>query len=137
MTKSFRIRRPALTDIVAHARDDAPNECCGLLVGAGDVIDRAIRARNLHASPTRFLLDPKDHIDALRAQRGSSSSVVGVYHSHPHSAPTPSETDVREASYPEYLYLIVGWSPERPNAETRGYRFEGGVFVEVEVVPVA
>lgn len=131
------VRRAALDAIARHAEEERPNECCGLLVGTPRRIDYARRARNLHASPTRYQVDPADHFAAIRAARADGLAVVGAYHSHPASPPVPSATDLAEALYPEFLYLIV--SPpdrERPVAEIRGYRLLDGRFVEVRIVPV-
>ena len=55
-------------------------------------------------------------------------AVVGFYHSHPHSLPEPSVTDLIEASYPDHLYLIVSPSAER--ARVRIFRFVDGRFAE-------
>ena len=112
--------------VVAHAREAAPRECCGLLVGSAAAIVSAVRAKNLAESPPRFLIDPKDHIDARRNARSRGLDVVGFYHSHPASAPEPSATDLAEASYPNHVYLIVGLQDEA--AETRLYRFTGESF---------
>jgi proteasome lid subunit RPN8/RPN11 len=116
--------------VVAHARDAAPAECCGMLVGSAHVIMSAVRARNLSEDPSRFLIDPKDHIQARRAARAAGLDVVGFYHSHPHSAAEPSPRDLAEASYPNHLYLIVGLAGEA--AEVRLYRFTGEAF-ELEI----
>lgn len=131
------IRRAALDVIVQHAGEERPNECCGLLIGTSRRIERAARARNLQASPTRYQVDPADHFAAIRAARADGWAVVGAYHSHPASAPIPSATDLAEALYPEFLYLIV--SPGEPGgltAEVRGYRLVDGRFVEVQLVPI-
>ena len=121
---------PAVRDaVVAHARDAAPAECCGLLVGSPSVIMSAVPARNLADSPSRFLIDPQDHIRARRIARAAGLDVVGFYHSHPRSAPEPSPADVAEASYPNHLYLIVGLAGEA--ADVRLYRFTGESFERV------
>src|SRR5438552_2120995 len=102
MTASrFHIRHETLEVIMAHARAAAPGECCGILIGNDDSIDEAVRAQNIADGPSRFLIDPKDHIDARRAARGRGLEVLGFYHSHPHSPAWPSPTDVAEAAYPE------------------------------------
>jgi proteasome lid subunit RPN8/RPN11 len=121
--------RPAHDDIVAHARDTSPAECCGLLLGAGDTIVDAVRARNIDAHPSRFQIDPQDHINAMRTARHRGLDVLGFYHSHPRSAATPSPRDLAEASYPGHLYLIVSLQAEP--AEVRLYRLEAGAFREV------
>jgi proteasome lid subunit RPN8/RPN11 len=127
-----RLRTGVLEGVYAHARDARPAECCGILVGrAGDVVD-AIRARNLSENPNRFLIDPKDHIDARRRARGRGLDVVGFYHSHPHSPPDPSPADEAEALYADHLYLIVSLACEPP--EPRLYRLHAARFVEVPFV---
>jgi proteasome lid subunit RPN8/RPN11 len=120
--------RAALDAAIAHARETAPAECCGMLLGTPDVVMEARPARNLATDPNRFLIDPKDHIDARREARARAFDVVGFYHSHPHSAAVPSETDLAEASYPHHLYLIVGLAGEQP--DSRLYRLEDRGFRE-------
>jgi proteasome lid subunit RPN8/RPN11 len=94
-------------EMIAHAREESPLECCGLLIGQGSSIDQSVRARNLLASPTRYLLDPADHVAAIRRLRGSGRSVIGAYHSHPNSPAIPSEIDRAEIFYTDFLWLIV------------------------------
>jgi proteasome lid subunit RPN8/RPN11 len=118
--------------VVAHAREAAPRECCGILIGTPAAIVTAVRATNLSESPSRFLIDPRDHIDARREARAAGLEVVGFYHSHPHSDAVPSATDVAEALYAGLLYLIVGLVGN--DADVRVYRFTGKAFELVELV---
>jgi proteasome lid subunit RPN8/RPN11 len=121
-----------LDEVAAHARESLPAECCGVLLGtAGEVIE-AVRTCNLSEDPNRYHLDPKGHIDARRAARRRGLEVVGFYHSHPHSEPEPSATDVSEAAYPGHLHLIV--RPLAEGAKVRVFRFEEGKFLEVGFV---
>ena len=122
--------RAVRDDIVAHARETAPAECCGLLVGTATAIVEAVRATNLSENPSRFLIDPKDHIRARREARARGLDVIGFYHSHPHSDAQPSATDLAEASYENHLYLIVGLAGEA--AGVKLYRFTGTSF-ELEI----
>jgi proteasome lid subunit RPN8/RPN11 len=122
------VRRGALDVVVSHARETVPAECCGVLLGAPEVIMDARPARNLATNPNRFLIDPKDHIDARRDARARGLDVIGFYHSHPRSAAVPSLTDLEEASYSDHLYLIVGLAGETP--DVRLYRLEDGDFRE-------
>jgi [CysO sulfur-carrier protein]-S-L-cysteine hydrolase len=120
----------ARADMLQHARADAPNECCGLLVGRRGVIEGSVRARNLQASPTRYLIDPQDHFAAMRSARAQGLHVVGAYHSHPGGAPTPSPSDVAEASGgSEFLYVIVSPSDD----EVRGYFVKNGEINFVDI----
>jgi len=122
------VRQSALDTAVSHAREMAPAECCGVLLGDPDVVIHARRARNLATDQNRFLIDPKDHFDARREARARGLDVIGFYHSHPRSAALPSPTDLAEASYPDHLYLIVGLAGEQP--DVRLYRLEASGFTE-------
>jgi len=133
------IRQQVLDELVAHARAEAPLECCGLLMGGtmteNTTIDSSIPARNILASPTRYQVDPDDHFAAIRRARGESREIVGAYHSHPRSAPDPSPTDIAEAAYPDFIYVIVSLvDPSRP--EVRGFRIGGGNVKAMPLVPV-
>lgn len=122
--------------IAAHARADAPNECCGLLIGVEGRIVGSAPARNVLASPSRYLIDPGQHFDVLRRARHEGLAVVGAYHSHLRTRAEPSARDIAEAHDPGLLYVIVSLlNPERP--EIRGYRIREGRPVEVILVPSA
>jgi [CysO sulfur-carrier protein]-S-L-cysteine hydrolase len=95
----------------------------------------AVRSANLSPDPDRYLVDPEAHFSARREARAGGLSVVGFYHSHPHSIPAPSPTDVSEASYPGHLYLIVGLARDAP--DLRLFRFEQRNFVRMELVTVS
>lgn len=134
---TIEVRQAVLDDLVAHAREEAPNECCGVLVGAGPRIERIVRARNTLGSPTRYQIDPRDQIAAIRSARERGESVVGFYHSHPSSAPMPSETDRVEAAYPGHWYLIVSPGGPAASAEVRGFQLQvSGNFLPVTLVPI-
>lgn len=118
---------------MSHARETAPDECCGLLIGRGAEILAAVRARNIAGDPAaRFLVDPEDHFKARRAARERGLEVVGFYHSHPSSGPEPSARDLAEFSYPGHLYAIVSLRAEP--AEVRLFRFDAGNFQRLSFV---
>jgi proteasome lid subunit RPN8/RPN11 len=130
-----RVKADVLDMIVRHARIMAPNECCGVLIGEADAVEEAVPARNIAEQPsTRFLIDPKDHLDALRTARGRGRDVIGFYHSHPRSTASPSATDLAEASYPDHLFIIVGLREEPP--DIRVFRFTAGNFIATAYVTV-
>lgn len=130
---AVRMTRAVRDAVLDHARRALPDECCGLLIGTalGDEthVSRAWPARNLRSSPTRYLIDPADHFAAIRTARRNGLRVVGAYHSHPTSPPSPSETDAREADDGELVYLIA--SPAL--GAVRGYRLDGGRLRPVEL----
>jgi proteasome lid subunit RPN8/RPN11 len=122
--------------VVAHAREAAPEECCGLLLGRDGEIVEAVPARNIAGDPTaRFQIDPVDHFRAIRTARARSLEVVGFYHSHPRSAAEPSARDLAEFDHSGHLYAIVSLRTEP--AEVRLFRFASGNFQPVAFVTVA
>lgn len=130
--RSVHIRQDVLEAIGRHAAREAPDECCGLLAGSDDRIDEAIETRNVLASASRYRIDPAAHIAANRRMRGSGRAVVGAYHSHPRTAAVPSERDVAEAQYPEFLWLIVSLQTGDP--VYRAFRIDRGTVEEVYLV---
>ena len=94
--------------MIAQARDEAPNECCGI-VGARDGQAVSIfPVRNAAASPLRYEMDPKDQLRVFEALDDAGLDVGAIYHSHTRSAPEPSQTDINLAFYPDALYVILG-----------------------------
>ncbi len=132
------VRRSVLEELLAHARREEPNECCGILIGREGRIERAMPARNSLGSPTRYLIDPHDHFAAIRSAREHGESVIGFYHSHPSTPPLPSAVDRGEAAYPGHYYLIVSPGDAAAAGEVRGFRLhESGNFVPLTLVPIA
>jgi proteasome lid subunit RPN8/RPN11 len=133
---TLTIRQAAFDDLVAHAREDAPNECCGMLVGRDRCVERVARARNRLGSPTRFLIDPRDQIAAFKAARAAGQTIVGYYHSHPSSSPEPSETDRREVPSGEcHVIVSPGFAGGPP--DIRAYLLPSpGNFLPLAVVPL-
>jgi [CysO sulfur-carrier protein]-S-L-cysteine hydrolase len=129
-----KIRQDAFDRIVAHARDDLPNECCGLLIGTADFVQDVVRARNVRRSPTKFQVEPADHFAALRRARGAGLKVVGAYHSHPNGPSGPSETDRLRLNDPTMVHVIV--SLAHGTRTVRAFRFNDGTFSQLEFVPV-
>jgi len=131
------IRSSVLAQVVSHAREAAPAECCGLLIGDDGIhggVAEAVRTRNASDDPSRFVIDPADHIARRREARDRGLAVLGFYHSHPRTAAVPSATDREEAAYTGHLYLIVGLASDPPDLAL--YQFDAGNFRQVPFVTV-
>jgi len=103
-----KISQQLVDEMVAHAREDLPNECCGMIGGRDGEARRVVRVENAAASPLRYEMDPQGQYDALRAIEDAGEELIGIYHSHTRSAAYPSQTDVNEARmWPEQAYVIV------------------------------
>ena len=102
--------------IIAHAREASPNECCGLIGGADNQARTIYPTRNIAADPlVTYESAPEDLFAAQRQMRDRGEQLIAIYHSHPRSAnPEPSATDVRLAYYPSAVYLIVGLGNDEP-----------------------
>lgn len=126
----MRISRQLLDEIVEHARADAPNECCGMVATREGRAVAVHRTRNIHASPLRYELDPKEQLEVLNAIEDAGLELGAIYHSHTRSAPLPSPTDVNLAKWwPEPVYVIVGL--EDPGAaDVRAWRIVDGAVSE-------
>ena len=85
--------------MVAHARSEAPAECCGLIAGRVGVDCTRFALRNELASPVAYQADPRDLFDAFRAMRDRQLDLVAIYHSHPTSPAVPSRVDLAENYY--------------------------------------
>jgi proteasome lid subunit RPN8/RPN11 len=103
--------------IIAHAREAAPQECCGLIGGSSEGRAQTIyRARNVATDPlVTYEAAAEDLFAAQRAMREHGEQLLAIYHSHPRATdPEPSPTDVRLAYYPSAVYLIAGLGNDEP-----------------------
>jgi proteasome lid subunit RPN8/RPN11 len=117
----MRMTRAQRDELIAHARDDIPNECCGYLRMEDGSVAETFRAENLRASPYGYELDSKS-LFAVN-ELDDEGQGVGIYHSHPRSSPDPSQTDINLAHYPHWLYLIVSLAGE---PVIKAWRIEDG-----------
>ena len=118
--------------IIAHARRDSPQECCGLLLGRSEDVIDAVALVNAAADPRRrYFIDPRAYLDVLREARRRSLDVIGGYHSHPRSSATPSPTDEAEG-FGHFIFVIVGLAAEAP--EVTAWTWSHGNFTPVPIV---
>jgi [CysO sulfur-carrier protein]-S-L-cysteine hydrolase len=119
----------SFASMIGHMYDGYPLEACGLLVGRDNRVDRFVPCTNVAASARVYTIDPREHLHAERAADEAGIEVIGVVHSHTHSEPYPSPTDVAQAPDPNWHYVIVSLKREAP--ETRSYHIvDGGIAEE-------
>lgn len=131
----MRIAQALIDEIVAHAREDLPNECCGLIGGTDGVAETAYRARNEFATPFSYRVSSDDQYRIVEKEmRGKGEELLAIYHSHTKSPAYPSQTDLNEAvSWPEQVYLIVSLAdPESP--DLKAFWLKDNKIAEAELV---
>jgi [CysO sulfur-carrier protein]-S-L-cysteine hydrolase len=128
------IRADLVEAMVAHARDDHPDEACGVLAGpeGSDRPERHIAMVNDERSPTFYRFDAQEQLKVWRALEESGEVPVVIYHSHTATEAYPSRTDVGLAAEPDAHYVLV--STRNPGQdEVRSYRIVDGVVTEEPV----
>lgn len=128
--------------LYTHAREGIPEEVCGILGGergastaerGADLVTTIRRVANVADDPrSRYELDPAEQLRAMEDLEARRLDVVGFYHSHPRGPDSPSQTDERQATWPDRVYLIVSLADGR---EALGaWRWTGEAFDREEVV---
>jgi len=135
----LELERRYADEIVAHALEKDPNECCGILAGQDGRVTRLYRVTNVEHSPYRYSMDPKDLLVINREIDDGGSELLAIYHSHTHSEAYPSATDVRMATWPdgksiwpEAYYILVSLLDKNSPA-IRAFRIEDGTINEEEL----
>ena len=131
----FRIEKRYIDDMIAHAREEAPNECCGILAGKGGRVLQLYRAKNAEESRYRYNIDPQDLFRIHRECEEREWEFVGIYHSHTGSEAYPSPTDVRiatETEWPGVVYFVVSLQ-DNENPDVRAFRIVDGQVSEEEL----
>jgi [CysO sulfur-carrier protein]-S-L-cysteine hydrolase len=130
----MRISGEMIEDLVAHAREDAPNECCGMIGGANGRATTVYRATNAEASPLRYRVDPQQQLRIMSEIDEREEELVAIYHSHTASPAYPSQTDINLAElWPDPVYVIVSLEdPDEPSI--RAFWIREGQVDEAELV---
>jgi proteasome lid subunit RPN8/RPN11 len=109
----MRTQSDVLEHIRRHGEETYPEECCGFLIGRlhdgeNEVLSaRRTGNRNVDRREDRYVIAPEDYREADRTARRAQLDIVGMYHSHPDHAARPSQTDLEQATFPGYTYVIV------------------------------
>ena len=124
--------RSYVDEMIAHAREDVPNECCGIIAADDGAAKKLYRAVNAEASPYRYNVDPKDLLRIYHDLDDRGWDVMVIYHSHTHTEAYPSPTDTSLAAWPDAYYVIVSLEDEA-NPVVRAFRITDGEVTEEEL----
>lgn len=130
---AIKIPRKTLAEIITHALEDDPNECCGFLLGKGDEATRSRRAKNVHKNQiSRYSMDPVEVMEIQQDADGKSETFVAIYHSHTYTQGYPSETDVNNAVDSGWIdpYYVLVSLVEKTRPVVRAYRIHEDRRVE-------
>jgi len=138
----LQIYRDILDAIIAHAKQDHPNEACGVVAGpeGTDRPERFVPMLNAAASPTFYEFEPTDLLRLYREMDSRDEEPVVIYHSHTATEAYPSRTDIGLAQEPNAHYVLVS-TREHGNSpgpvELRSYRIVDGEVTEEDVAVIA
>ena len=129
----MKIAREMVDEIVAHALEEAPNECCGMVAGSDGRATEVFRARNAKASPLAYEVHTQDLLRITQTIEERGEELAAIYHSHTKSPAEPSQTDINLATnWPDPLYIICSIAdPDAP--ELRAWSIRDGAVAEVEL----
>ena len=128
----LELDRVTFDDMVEHGLAAFPNEACGVLAGKEGRPVKFFPMTNQDASPVSYRLDPKEQLRVFDEIEDEGWDLVDIFHTHTHSEAYPSETDLRQAFYPEAVYLVMSLS-DRSNPVLRGFRIDDGSIGEEEL----
>ena len=111
----MRIPSELYAELIEHAREEAPNECCGMIASRDGEAVSVYRATNTAASPLRYEIDGAEQYRIQMAIEDAGLDLGAIYHSHTRSEPVPSQTDINLAFYPDAVYIIVGVAGSEPD----------------------
>lgn len=106
----MRISQAHLDQLIAHAQEEAPKECCGYARIKDGRVEEVVRAHNELQSKYGFRIDAQSMLAAFNLEEAGYG--VAAYHSHPRSAAVPSQQDRNVSEWPTWLNLIVSLEDE-------------------------
>ena len=128
----LELEKQYIDQMVAHALEDDPNECCGILAGPQGSVAKLYRMTNTAHSPYRYEMDGTEMIPVLKEIDDKGWKLLAFYHSHTHSPAYPSTTDVRLATWPDAYYILVSLM-DRDNPPVHAFRIVDGQIAEEEL----
>jgi len=133
MLKNLRIEKKVFAEVVAHLQAVYPQEGCGLLAGLDGQVSHWYAVENSLHSPVAYQMDPAQQLQAMLAAEEQGLMLLGVYHSHPNGPPEPSQTDIEQAYYPDFVQVIVSLQA-RAQPFVRGFYIIDGHVNEISLL---
>ena len=133
--KMIRIPKSIYLEMIEQAKRESPLECCGILGGRNQTVEKAFELQNLDKSPVRYSMSPQEQLKVFEEMEKGAIEMVAVYHSHTHTIPFPSETDVKLAFYPEVSSIIISLKDKNPIVKAFRIGKEAIYLEDIEVVP--
>lgn len=126
------LKKKFLDKIITQSVKEFPNEACGILAGKDGKVERVYEMGNTDASPSTFLMEPKEQLKVMKEIRNSGVQMIGIYHSHVASQAYPSAHDIELAFYPEVSYAIISLE-DKKNPVMRSFKIQEGKIKEEDV----
>ena len=130
----IRIPKKIFQKMVEHAKKEQPLECCGILSGKGKTVEKIFELKNAEESPVKYSMSPLDQLKVFEEMDKESMEMIAIYHSHPHTIPFPSETDVKLNFYPDVSSVIISLKEENPVMKAFRISKEAIYLEEIEVI---
>jgi [CysO sulfur-carrier protein]-S-L-cysteine hydrolase len=132
MVELFNLDKKYVDKMIAHARAEAPNECCGILAGVNDRVIKLYRTTNTSHSPYRYRIDPREMFAIYKEIQENRWKLLGVYHSHTHTEAYPSPLDMNSIVLPGSIYFILSLS-DPDQVVIRGFHIIEGNITETQL----
>lgn len=130
----LRIPKAIFQGMIEHARRESPLECCGILSGKDKTVEKVFELRNSEESTIRYSMPPLEQLRVFEEMEKEAMEMIAIYHSHPHTIPFPSETDVKLAFYPDVSSVIISLKEENPVMKAFQISKEAIYLEEIEVI---
>ena len=131
----IKIPKSIYQQMVEHAKKESPLECCGILGGRDHAAKKAFELQNVDQSSVRYAMAPQEQLKVFEEMERDAMEMVAIYHSHTHTIPFPSETDVKLAFYPEVSSIIISLKEKDPVVKAFRIGKEAIYPEEIEVIP--
>jgi proteasome lid subunit RPN8/RPN11 len=129
----IHIPQSVIDGIIVQARNEWPNEACGLLIGSENEVIKQFPLTNIDHSPEHFSFDPREQFGVLKEARSQGVQIIANYHSHPASPARPSEEDIRLAFDPDIIYIILSLQ-EKDNPVIKAFSIKKGKVEQLQLI---